>query len=406
MNVVISGPFGYGSLSDEAVLAGLLFHLKKHGHDVTVLTPEPLKIEELHGVAGVKLDSPGSLLSTPKAWEALSKAHLMVLAGAGIINATGKIPARVWLSHLEHARRAGPKTAVVGVGAEAIADPRERVRVQRLLHNFTDYISTRDDASKVALTAYGLSSSRVSHNGDPLFALAAIKTEPLPAAAPIGIVFSAQIPRNEFAPTAVAPSAELVATTRELIRRLIDSFKTEVLVFHDDLQSIREPLQSLPDDLPEDSVSLQAIDCPFEDLYTDLAQCGAVFSYSLHGLILAASAGVPVAGLAQPGAQTFMNSIFMNDFLLPAAAAIDPAVAEAKVRALLDQAPALREKMKAKMTGLARKQNQDARTMELLVPKRDRMPPREPKPKRKRAKKVEGDPWFSDAAIEDVADDL
>src|SRR6185295_4785988 len=163
MNIIISGPFGLGSLSDEIVLAGLLSHLKKHS--VTILTGNSEETEALNpGIASVvQLPDPSAILSNREALDSLSQAHLLILASAGCVGASGKPPARVWFSQLEHARSMEIKTAAVGLGALPIDDPRERVRLQRLLHNCTDCISVRDEESKLAAIDYGMSPIRISN---------------------------------------------------------------------------------------------------------------------------------------------------------------------------------------------------------------------------------------------------
>lgn len=172
MNVVIAGPFGHGTLSDEAVLAGLLRHLAARKHTAVVLSADPARTEEVHGVSAVQAAAPGSLLSAKQFWNALSKAHLLVLASGGVVSADGKAPARSWLAVLEHAQVAGLQTAVVGVGALEIDDLKERARVRRLLHFFAGGLSTRDEDSKQALMSYGLGACNISASGDPALALA------------------------------------------------------------------------------------------------------------------------------------------------------------------------------------------------------------------------------------------
>src|SRR4051812_46845640 len=101
MNVAISGPFGLGSFADELVLGGVLRHLAAGKHDVTVLSADPAAPQAIHGVKAVEPPSPSGLFSPPAASEVVSKAHLFVLASAGVINDYGSRPARAWLAQLE-----------------------------------------------------------------------------------------------------------------------------------------------------------------------------------------------------------------------------------------------------------------------------------------------------------------
>ena len=385
MNIVILGPFGYGSLADEAVLAGLLKRLLATGrgtgnptvasgtppkHNVTVLSADPEKTAAIHDAHAVALANPGSVVSTPDAWEALTQAHLLVAAGGGVLGAQGKTPSRVWLSAVEHAHRVGVKTAVVGVGAREIAEPRERIRLQRLLHNFTDSTSTRDAESKGTLVSYGLSPNRVSNNGDPALALAAGEIVYAPRER-VGLVVAEAVPSREtFGPEGRRVFQPLLQATRTLVADL----DCEVIVFHDDTDSARECVARLRDGLPAERVSALAADCPLARIRAEMAACQVVFSQTLHGLLLAAGCGVPVVGLsAEPGAEAFLKFLGCADCALPPQeSAFDAALASARLRELLARAPEVSRLVRQRVAILARKEAQNARMLEFLVPRRER----------------------------------
>ena len=402
MKVVILGPFGAGSLADEAVLAGLLRHLAAGKHSITLLSADPARSHAIHGLKGLALPGPQHLLSTPLAYEALAQAHLLVVAGAGILNEKGKMPARAWLGALEHARRLKVKTAVVGAAAEPIADARERVRLQRLLHNFTDALSARDDESKQALMGYGLSSTRVSNNGDLILALAAA-----PAAAParnrFGIVFSANLPsRREFGHGPAAPDPRALESMRALCAALPDAAGGELRIFHDDTPAAGNSLAALLDAVPGKRATLQPANCPLKVILQQMAGCEAIFSFSRHGAILAACAGTPAAApAAETGATQCLAAFGLSDYAVPARdGAFDGAEAAAALRRIAEKDAELRSAVQQKISALARKETQNARMLELLVPKRDRYPARPPKPaaKRKRTRSENrdaSDPWFT-----------
>ena len=369
MNVVISGPFGRGSLADEAVLAGLLKHLKHAKNVVNVLSANPDATRGMHGIEAIKAGEPGGLLSNKAVWEALEKAHLFVLAGAGVINAKGTMPARVWLGQLEHAQTAGVKTAVIGIGAEVIKEARDRARVQRLLHHCAEGISARDAASKAALISYGMNANRISANGDPTLALLATGDIAQPAAGElrIGIVLAASVPtRTEFGFEKIEPNDADAKLARGLVEELLKNGAAQIRVFHDDTDEVGEFADTL-EALDDSKVELIAAEVPIAEIQKELAQCHAVFSFSLQGLMLAATSGAPAAGFAEEtGAGEFLNAAGLARGIV---ATRDASAAANAILALARNAE-VREKLKGKMSILKKKEAQNARMMELLVPRR------------------------------------
>ena len=410
MKIVIAGPFGAGTLADEAVLAGLLGHLGKK-HEITVLSQDPLKTEALHGVEAEKLAKPKDLLSTPAAWRALTQAHLLVVCGGGVLSERGAIPACAWLSLLEHARRVEVKTAAVGLGALEIADPRERIRLQRLLHNFADCVSARDEASKRALVSYGLSPNRISANGDLALALGA-QASSLPAdarasspppdaariAAPegrleacaprsrrLGIIFSEHVPSREgFGVEERKTSISLFHAAQSWLRALLAALPHELVIFHDDTASAADAAAAICNGTPSARLRTRPANCALLTLQKELAACEAIFSFTLHGLILGAASGRPVAGLAaETGASQFLTSLGLASSVV--ACQNEDFAAEAAVSVLRDliaRAPEISALVQQKFTALARKEAHDARMLEYLVPKRERYPPRPPRKKK------------------------
>src|ERR1043165_6064784 len=195
MNILLSGPFGLGSLCDEIVLGGVLKPLLAAKHEVTLLAADYDAAAAAHpDIEIIELPSPASLLSTPEAYKALGAAHFFGLCGAGVISDKGKHPARAWLGQLESARQMELVTDLIGAGAIDIDDRREQARVQRILHHFADGITVRDDASKEALIRVGLNANRVSVSGDPVLALFDVTVLRAAAATPVSAGDAAETP--------------------------------------------------------------------------------------------------------------------------------------------------------------------------------------------------------------------
>jgi polysaccharide pyruvyl transferase WcaK-like protein len=355
-------------------------------------------------VPAVQATDAGSMLSNRELWRALGKAHLLVVASGGVVSTHGAYPARAWLSLLEHAQTAGLQTAAVGLGAIGVDDPKECVRIQRLLHNCAGGVSTRDECSKQALLNCGMGANRVSANGDPALALSgtAVSGEPEPGR--IGIVLAESIPtRDTFGVEAHAADAPLLGATQALLNGLLSEAAVSVTLFHDDTEAGRESARVLTDGAGQKRIAGQAADCPLAEIRSRMAECSAILSFSLHGLILAAGAGVPVAGCdAEPGAAAFLAALGLSQYVLPArllcppgGAGVPPAAATeavAAVRELAAHAAELRAPLTGKMAALRKKEAQNARMLNLLVPRRV-VYQRLKESARDAAADAEGEPW-------------
>jgi polysaccharide pyruvyl transferase WcaK-like protein len=337
------------------------------------------------------LPDPSAILSNREALDSLSQAHLLILASAGCVGASGKPPARVWFSQLEHARSMEIKTAAVGLGALPIDDPRERVRLQRLLHNCTDCISVRDEESKLAAIDYGMSPIRISNNGSPGLALSSEFTVTRDENR-IGFVLSPRMPsRNDFSYNSSVNGAH-GHSAKVLIEELLADSKLKMTLFHDDTEEAEESAHELVSAY-SDRVKLQAADRPVDELRGIVATCDVVFSMSLQGLVLCASAGVPAVGVnTEPGAQYLLTALGLPD------CAVVMEEAAGKMRELRSRSGPARDTIKQRMFALRRKEAQNGRMLELLVPRRDRRVEGDesPKPFRKekrREKKYSQEPF-------------
>jgi polysaccharide pyruvyl transferase WcaK-like protein len=385
LNIVISGPFGLGSLSDEAVLAGLLARLGEK-HEITIFSANPERVLEIHEHANVKallLAAPGSLLSTPDAWQAMAKSHLLVATSAGTISDSGNPPSRAWLSHMEQARTVGIKSAVVGIGARPIPDARDRTRVQRLLHNFTDCLSARDEESKLTLIGYALSSSRISNNGSTVLGLGLQPVKAAVRAPRVGLVLAQRIPsHNDFGFEEQHASGAVLSATQALAQGILSESGMHLTVFHDATPAaLKHATALLPKNAMDGGFELVAADRPLNEIREAMAACEVVFSCSLQGMILAATAGVPVLGpLAETGLKEFAESLLPagQTWAIPSgplAEVFEVALALERIKAARADAAKLREHISGRMKMLLRKEAQNGRMLELLVPRRDRWDP-------------------------------
>ncbi|MEI6232291.1 MAG: polysaccharide pyruvyl transferase family protein [Planctomycetota bacterium] len=380
MNIVLSGPFGLGSISDEIVLAGVLKPLRAAKHDVTVLTADKAATAAQHGVETITLPSPSSLMSSNPAWKALDKAHFFAICSAGVISDKGKIPARVWLAQLEYARQMKMATGVLGVGAIPIPDKKECVRAQRFMHHFADGVSVRDEASKTALVAYGLNANRVSVTGDPTLALFDEDAAKKPLAVGpkrIAFFFADGVPmRHTFQPDSTLAPAPLAKGLNALMKAL-NAEGVHASIFHDASRSNAKLARTIAEGAAPETAMLFGTDAPMAAMCASMASCTLAITDTLHGLLFAAAHAVPAIffheGAELPALLAKLGT--GSDWAIQTTmGAFDPDATLALVKSAMNKAPELRASLVSAVSVLAKKEAQNARLVEKLVPKRNRYP--------------------------------
>ena len=379
MNIVLSGPFGLGSLSDEIVLAGILKPLRAAKHDVTLLTADKVSSSTLHGVETIVLPSPSSLMSSNAAWKALDKAHFFGVCSAGVISDKGKIPARVWLAQLEYARQMKMATGVIGAGAIPIPDKKECVRAQRFLHHFADGVSVRDEESKLALVAYGLNANRISATGDPTLALfdeeAAKKPRP-DGPARVAFFFADGVPmRHTFMPDPTFAPSPLSKGLNALMKAL-NASGVHASIFHDASRQNAKLARSIAEGVAPEMVSHFSTDVAMAKMCEGMASCSVAVTDTLHGLLFAAAHGVPAVFFNEVAtAPALLAKLGLGEQVVSTAAgAFDAEKALNAVTTALGKAVELRAALLSAVGVLVKKEAQNARLIERLVPKRNRYP--------------------------------
>lgn len=369
MNVLIHGPFGLGSLADEAILAGILARYATTKHGVTVLTADPENTKRLHGnVTAILHASPKTLLSNKAVWKAFDASHLFVLCSGGAIGYAGEVPSRYWLGQLELVHKAELKVAVMGVSAEPIKEMRESVRVQRLLHHFADAVSTRDDESKRVLSTYGLNANRVSVSGD--LALGIAQVAPSPEKNRVALFISSTLPsRGEFGYAPVAGEAEgsCASAIGSLATALLKDGK-KLSVFHNADEASAAFARNTFNGFDPDQLTLIAPDRPFNEILQEVAKCEGAVSFTYHGALLSALCGVPsVSFAAERGMAALAKTLGLEAFVVPT---VESSAVLNTLQTLLGAA-GLRETLVKRVSDLRKKEAQNLRAMEALVPKRD-----------------------------------
>ncbi len=265
MKILVSGYLGQGNLGDEAIFSGLARGLAARGHAVHALSGSPAETRAAHGVPAWH-----RLRDLP--W-ALGRADAVVSGGGGLLqDATSYRSLLYYLGVIRAARATGTRVVVFGQSIGPLT-PRGRRAVAGALAGLP--VAVRDAPSQALLAAAGIDA--------PRFADAALAL-PLRSVRRVGGVLL--VPRADVA----GARAGLEAVARDAI-----AAGRPVGVVS---------LQDGADEEDADAIvgSVPGVERRYADSAgTALARCAEadlVVSARLHGLILAARAGVAHVGVA------------------------------------------------------------------------------------------------------------
>src|SRR5690554_2806609 len=146
MRLLLSGYYGFGNLGDEAILSGLVGALTGRGHQVTVLSSDPVATAEQHGVAAAH--------RTRGVIGALLRNDVLVSGGGGLLqDATSARSLTYYLAVIRLARLLGKRAAVYGQSLGPLTDAGKR-RVARALDGVPAF--WRDEQSRAQARELGL----------------------------------------------------------------------------------------------------------------------------------------------------------------------------------------------------------------------------------------------------------
>jgi polysaccharide pyruvyl transferase CsaB len=307
MKLLINGYYGYGNLGDEAILSGLVSQLRD-SHRITVLSGKPAETRRLHGVAAV-----------PRYWAAplaLWQSEVLISGGGGLLqDKTSSRSLQYYLGLIDLAKKLRKRVIVYGQSIGPLSAAGRRA-VAEVLKNVP--IAVRDRASQQLLADLGLDAKLVAD------AALLLEAEPVLPSKTILL-----LPRHSYPDVTDA----LIQVARALLRKGIPVAASMVQPDEDSAE-----LERLLKTVPE--VLRWSASTP-EELLGLIAKAAYVISARLHGLILAAAAGVNYSGIVyDPKVAAFLAETDAPIFELPVNHL-------ALLRAALDRPEVPAEKVKA-----------------------------------------------------------
>ena len=173
MKILISGYFGCGNIGDEAVLGGVLAGLRAElpAAIPVVLSGNPLRTRELHGVAAIPRMDFRSIKAE------LAHCDLFISGGGSLLQDVSSWRSPLYyLGLLYYAQRYKVPTMMLaqGIGPLRLAPNR---MLTRMILNRTDAITLRDTTSAKLLLDWGIDQPPIEVTADTSFLLAPDKSQ-------------------------------------------------------------------------------------------------------------------------------------------------------------------------------------------------------------------------------------
>lgn len=264
MVVGISGYYGFRNAGDEAILEAMVQEISWRGHEALVFSANPAETSERYGARAVSRSNPLVI------WKTLREIDLLLSGGGGLLqDKTSRASLWYYLTVMGLAKRRGKPVCVFNQSLGPLSHSGEE-RVKKVLQNARCIV--RDRASLLYAERLGI---KAALGADPALLL---QVPPVEREASMVVL----VPRGG--------TEEANQTLKQAGERLrTDGYEVVVLGMqpsHD--EQALEAFSGFTKELAWD---------PKRVMYL-LAQAGYVLSVRLHGLILAAAARTPYAGIA------------------------------------------------------------------------------------------------------------
>ncbi len=259
---------GAGNLGDEALLAGLLAALRQRGVEAIVASVAPARTRTEHGVAAV--DRFGGTLA------ALARVDAVVSGGGGLLQDATSFRSLAYYLGVVAAARVARRPVAVFAQSLGPLSPRGARAVRRVLRGVA--LGLRDAPSLELAAELGLDAHPVADT--------ALLLDPAPAPEP-----------GAPAPLVLVPRAGYPLLTDALVacaRAWADAggpVRVAAVDPRRDADEVERLLRTFP------NAEHRTAHRP-DELLAAFAGAHAVLSGRLHGMVLGAVAGAPVAGLA------------------------------------------------------------------------------------------------------------
>ena len=310
--VVICGAYGMGNAGDDAILEAIVGEMRLIDPfmPITALSRKPKETRAKYAVDSVHM------FDIPAFHHAMRHTKLYLSGGGSLIqNVTSRRSLWYYLYTIAAAKKLGNAVMMYGCGIGPIVDNRDEKLIRRILNNNVDVITLREKYSLSELKRLGVTGPELIVSSDPALSLPTSPEDKV---------------SEEFAKYGLDPNgsyvcfsvrewtdfedkAQAFATAADFVAEKLGLTPVFILINHMEDGQVTENVRSHM--RTETAVISEAMDSALT--IGVLSRMRAVVSMRLHGLIFAASQGVPIVGVSyDPKVTAFLDSVG-NENCLP-----------------------------------------------------------------------------------------
>lgn len=306
--ILISGYYGFNNSGDDAILKAIVKDLKNTDNslEITALSNNPQLTEKVYGIKAV------NRFKIMEVIKSIKDCNLFISGGGSLLqDITSTRSILYYLALMKIALTFKKPIMVYANGIGPIDRKISRALTRKIL-NRVDYITLRDEDSKVFLHELGVVNKNIIVTADPVFTLEASEDSRIDQ-----IFISEGIPTDK---PLVGIAIRRWADEDKLLDNL--SKAIEYTLSKHDINIVLIPMH-YPEDLDISQKLLERVrgkGCYLllnrygvEDIIGIIKRCRLIIAMRLHSLIYAAVQSVPMIGIVyDPKIKSFLNSINMD----------------------------------------------------------------------------------------------
>ena len=303
--IVICGAYGMGNAGDDAILEAIVAEMR--GIDpfmpITALSRKPMETRMQYAVDSVHM------FNIPAFHRAMKRTKLYLSGGGSLIqNVTSRRSLWYYLYTISAAKKLGNAVMMYGCGIGPIVDNRDEKMIRRVLSNNVDVITLRESYSLSELEHLGVNGPKLIVSSDPALSLPASSSDRVSEElSKYGLDSEKKYVCFSVRSWAgFAQKASIFAEAADYVAEKLCLEPVFVLINHQEDGEATETVRSLM--RTKTAVISESMDSALT--IGVLSRMSAVVSMRLHGLIFAASQGVPLVGVSyDPKVTAFLDSV-------------------------------------------------------------------------------------------------
>lgn len=303
--VVICGAYGMGNAGDDAILEAIVSEMREIDPfmPITALSRKPKETQLKYSIDCVHM------FDIPAFHRAMRGTKLYLSGGGSLIqNVTSRRSLWYYLYTISAAKTLGNAVMMYGCGIGPIVDNRDERLIRRILNNDVDVITLREKYSLSELERLGVTGPELIVSSDPALTLPASQEDRVSEE----LLKYGLDPKGQYvcfsvrAWTGFAEKAQAFAEAADNVSEKLGLTPVFILINHIEDGAATEAVRSLMK--ADTAVISEAMDSALT--IGVLARMRVVVSMRLHGLIFAASQGIPIVGVSyDPKVTAFLDSV-------------------------------------------------------------------------------------------------